>query len=42
MTEQQQNPIATPLPGDLDQELTQAKRGLSKVTIGLAPELKTA
>jgi hypothetical protein len=35
MTEQQQNPTATPLPGDLDQELTQAKRGLSKVTIGL-------
>ncbi|MFC0115190.1 hypothetical protein [Kibdelosporangium aridum] len=35
MTEQQQNPIATPVPGDLDQELTQAKRGLSKVTIGL-------
>jgi hypothetical protein len=40
MTEQhhQQNPehvISTPVDGNLDQELTQAKRGLSKVTIGL-------
>jgi hypothetical protein len=37
MTEQQ-NPehvISTPVDGNLDQELTQAKRGLSKVTIGL-------
>ncbi|MCE7005603.1 hypothetical protein LWC34_22645 [Kibdelosporangium philippinense] len=33
MTEPQQTPA--PLPGDLDQELSQAKRGLSKVTIGL-------
>jgi hypothetical protein len=33
-----QNPehvISTPVDGNLDQELTQAKRGLSKVTIGL-------
>ncbi|CAM3638898.1 DUF5666 domain-containing protein [Kibdelosporangium persicum] len=39
MTEQRQNPehvVATPVAGsDLDKELTQAKRGLSKVTVGL-------
>jgi uncharacterized protein DUF5666 len=38
MTEPHQQPeqvIASPVGGDIDQELTQAKRGVGKVTIGL-------
>lgn len=35
MTEQNQQPEHTPVPGDLDKELAQARRGLPKVTVGL-------